>query len=96
MDDIFNTEYWRNHGGVLPGWIVGTAGAQRYAFPENYPPQPGWQSDVYGYLLGTVKPDGQIDFAFQQITQADVPAIVASRYSPDFVYWCFAQNSATH
>ncbi len=96
MDDIFNTEYWRSHGGVLPGWIVGTAGAQRYAFPENVPPQPSWQSDVYGYLLGTVKPDGQIDFAFQQIAQADVPAIVASRYSPDFVYWCFAQNSATH
>jgi calcineurin-like phosphoesterase family protein len=96
MDGIFDTEYWRNHGGVLPGWIVGTAGAQRYAFPENYPPQPSWQSDVYGYLLGTVKPDGQMDFAFQQITQTDVPATVASRYSPDFVYWCFAQNSATH
>jgi hypothetical protein len=30
MEGIFNTEYWRAHGGVLPGWIVGTAGAERY------------------------------------------------------------------
>ena len=27
MDGIFNTDYWKQHGGVLPGWIVGTAGA---------------------------------------------------------------------
>ena len=24
MDGIFNTDYWRANGGVLPGWIVGT------------------------------------------------------------------------
>jgi hypothetical protein len=94
-DGVFDTEYWRNHGGVLPGWIVGTAGAQRYALPENYAAKPAWQTDVYGYLRGTVKPNGEIDFAFQQITQADVPALVASRYSPGFVDWCFAQNSAS-
>ena len=35
MDGIFNTEYWKQHGGVLPGWIVGTAGAVRYALPPN-------------------------------------------------------------
>ena len=29
MDGVFNTDYWRGHGGVLPGWIVGTAGAAR-------------------------------------------------------------------
>ena len=32
MSGIFNSEYWAAHGGELPGWIVGTAGAVRYAF----------------------------------------------------------------
>ena len=40
MAGIFNTEYWRTHGGVLPGWIVGSAGAVRYALPRNTRTQP--------------------------------------------------------
>ena len=35
MDGVYNTDYWRNNGGVLPGWIVGTAGAVRYPLPPN-------------------------------------------------------------
>jgi len=35
MDDIFNTAYWHANGGVLPGWIVGTAGAVRYPLPPR-------------------------------------------------------------
>src|ERR1700751_4628912 len=35
MDGIFNTDFWRTNGGVLPGWIIGTAGAERYALPAN-------------------------------------------------------------
>jgi len=35
MEGIFNTPYWREHGGVLPGWIVGTAGAVRYPLPAD-------------------------------------------------------------
>ncbi|MDP9064739.1 MAG: metallophosphoesterase, partial [Pseudomonadota bacterium] len=27
LDNIFDTAFWHDHGGVLPGWIVGTAGA---------------------------------------------------------------------
>ena len=30
MSDLFDSDYWNAHGGVLPGWIVGTAGAMRY------------------------------------------------------------------
>jgi len=36
MQDLYDTDYWKNpsHGGVvLPGWIVGTAGARRYTLP---------------------------------------------------------------
>jgi len=35
LENIFDTDYWRNNGGVLPGWIVGTAGAQRYRLPDT-------------------------------------------------------------
>ena len=35
MDGIFNTDYWKQHGGVLPGWIVGTGGAVRYPLPPG-------------------------------------------------------------
>jgi hypothetical protein len=96
MDGIFNTEYWRTHGGVLPGWIVGTAGAQRYALPRDSTAAHAANTDVYGFLLGTVKPDGQIEFTFERLGQADIPTAVMDRYTPQFVDWCLAENSAAH
>jgi len=94
MDGIFNTEYWREHGGVLPGWIVGTAGAERYALPPDAASAHAAQTNVYGFLLATVNPDGQIQFDFQQLNEQDVPANVTRRYTPAFVHWCFAENSS--
>ncbi len=93
MDDIFNTESWRTHGGVLPGWIVGTAGAVRYRLPENAKDARAAETNVYGYLLGTVNPNGEIRFDFQRLNESDIPAAVKSRYTPEFVHWCFAENS---
>jgi hypothetical protein len=96
MDGIFNTDYWRQHGGVLPGWIVGTAGAQRYALPNGSTAARGAETNVYGFLRATVKPDGEIDFAFQHVNELDVPAPVVERYTRQFVHWCFAENSVAH
>jgi hypothetical protein len=96
MDGIFNTEYWRTHGGVLPGWIVGTAGATRYALPPDAPAAKAAQTNVYGFLAGTVHEDGRIDFDFQRLSETDVPAPVTARYTPEFVHWCFAENSQAH
>ena len=93
MDGIFNTDYWKEHGGVLPGWIVGTAGAQRYPLPPGKGNAKIALENVYGSLLGTVHPDGEITFEFQKLQESDVPASVASRYGKDFVHWCFAENS---
>jgi hypothetical protein len=93
MDGIFNTDYWRVHGGFLPGWIVGTAGAERYKLPEDRSGARIAQTNVYGFLLGTVKPNGEIDFQFQQVNRSDVSREVASRYVDKFVDWCFDQNS---
>ncbi|MFZ3331727.1 MAG: hypothetical protein WA197_13915 [Candidatus Acidiferrales bacterium] len=94
MAGIFNTEYWRTHGGVLPGWIVGSAGAVRYALPPEHADAIAAETHVYGYLLATVKPGGEIDFAYRHINESDVPAYVVDKYKQEFVHWCFAENSA--
>lgn len=93
MDGIFKTDYWREHGGILPGWIVGTAGAERYALPENAANANAAETNVYGFLLATVSPSGRIQFDFQRLKEQDVPAAVSARYTPEFVHWCFAENS---
>ena len=93
MDGIFNTRYWRRYGAVLPGWIVGTAGAVRYPLPPDAASARAAQTNVYGFLTGTVNSDGQIQFSFHELKQSDVPADVVQRYTPDFVHWCFIENS---
>jgi hypothetical protein len=93
MDGIFNTDYWKQNGGVLPGWIVGTAGAVRYALPPNSSDAHGALVNVYGSLVGTVQPSGEIDFEYVKLAETDIPAPVTARYGRDFVHWCFAENS---
>ncbi len=95
MDGIFNTEYWRTHGGALPGWIVGTGGAVRYALPANARDARAAETSVYGYLLGTVSPNGDIRFDFQRLRESDIPASAAKEFTPQFVHWCFVENSQT-
>ncbi len=92
MEGIFNTEWWRTHGGVIPGWIVGTAGAVRYALPPAWKDAKRAETNVYGYLQGTVQPDGSVQFDFERVSETDVPASVVARYKSEFVHWCFAEN----
>jgi hypothetical protein len=91
--NAYNSDYWRKNGGVLPGWIVGTAGAYRVAVPAS---AKGSASDIktmtYGSLLATVSPDGTIQFEFKQVNEPDVPASVVSTYGKDFVHYCFVSN----
>ena len=95
MDGIFNTEFWRTHGGVLPGWIIGTAGAERYALPPNAADAKQAKTHVYGYLLATVtsSTDNPISFDFRELQESDVPADVVSRYSSELVHDCWANNA---
>jgi len=96
MDGTFNTEYWRTHGGVLPGWIIGTAGAQRYPLPPNWQDAQIAKTNVYGYLLATVNPPGQpagtIQFDFQQIDERQIPSDIMDRFTERFVEQCFSGN----
>jgi len=105
MADIFNTPYWNNTAkpdrGVLEGWVIGTAGAARYRLPECpksadpsqcVPKQTLAVSYTSGYLLGTVFPDGKVDFHFEQVTENDVPKKIKDKYGKKFIEFCFLAN----
>ncbi len=91
MDDLYDTQYWRDQHAVLPGWIVGTAGAQQYTLPAD--PHPTWKDHTYGFLLGTAHPDGKIEFRFVELDrEKDIPQEIKDGYTKAFVDWCYDQN----
>lgn len=98
MDGIFNTEYWRTHGGVLPGWIIGTAGAVRYALPPDAKDAKAARTNVYGYLVASVSASREdpVHFQFHELKESDVPADVVSRFTSGFVHACWVGNSQVH
>ena len=98
MEGIFDTPYWRDHGGVLPGWIIGTGGAVRYALPSDAAQAKLAKTHVYGYLLAAVSARGADDqnpihFEFQEVTEAAVPNDVAQRFGSDFLHRCYQENA---
>jgi len=98
MEGIFNTPYWQEHGGALPGWIVGTAGAVRYPLPPESTQARFAKTHVYGYLLATVNPPGAhaddpIQFAFRELSETDIPPDVTQRYGSDFIHSCYEGNA---
>jgi hypothetical protein len=97
MAGIFDTAYWREHGGVLPGWIVGTAGAVWYDLPAGSDQASLARTHVYGYLLATVKPRGAddrdpIQFEFTEVPESAVPPSVVARFGREFVHRCYTEN----
>ena len=94
MEGVFNTEYWRTHGGVLPGWIIGTAGAERNKLPADASDAKVAKAHVYGYLRATVV-DSKADpvrFEFKELKVSDVPESVVSRFTAEFVQACWDDN----
>jgi len=51
---------------------------------------------VYGYLLGTVQPDGEIKFQFREITTDKIPQAVTDRYGSNQVKACFEENKSPY
>jgi Calcineurin-like phosphoesterase len=97
MDNVYNTACRRDHPDeVLPGWIVGTAGAPRYRLPADVSGSALHLTDVYGYLLANVSPDGAIQFEFKQINEADVTESTRKDYKDEFIHSCFVGNSSTY
>jgi len=97
MEGIYDTAYWHEHGGVLPGWIVGTAGAFRYALPAEANRARFARTHVYGYLLATVGAAGAdradpFHFEFHELTETQVPPDVARRFGAALVRHCYQEN----
>ena len=96
MDGIYNTEYWKANGGVLPGWIVGTAGAERYPLPPDAHNAKAAKTNVYGYLMATVNPEGKaagtMEFKFEELKEDSIPQDVVQRFTKPFVHECFIGN----
>jgi hypothetical protein len=90
MDDVYHTPYWKDH--VLPGWIVGTAGAVRYRLPPGQTGSSIARTDVYGYLLATVLSDGSIQFGFNEISLDDLRVANAGKTPDSLVQWCYSEN----
>jgi len=89
--DIFDTPYWKQHSKtVVPGLIVGTAGAHRYALPRDA--KPGAMTMVYGWVQGTVHPGGAIDFAFHRLTEQDLIDARWPNAPADAIHECFIHN----
>jgi hypothetical protein len=96
MENVYNTDYILSHGGVLPGWIVGTAGAVRYRLPRESGRAKTARTDLYGYLLASVHSDGTIDFSFREVTQKDVPPTALQRFQAATVEQCFTGNKSDY
>lgn len=89
VEDVYRTPYWKDH--VLPGWIVGTAGAVRYRLPPGLGSKFA-KTDVYGYLIGTVMSDGSIQFDFKELTLDDLRLASAGKNPDSLVGWCTTEN----
>lgn len=92
MANIFNTEPNRSRNAVMPGWIVGTAGAYRYKLPEDANQADAAKTKVYGYLLGTVQPNGGIKFEFREVKESEVTPEARSKFGPELMNYCFQEN----
>ncbi len=90
MDHIFETPDWKDK--VLPGWIIGTAGAQRYKLPPDTTPMQHAQTNVYGYMIASVTPDGAVSFDFKRLSQEDLRAISGKAYPDPLIRWCYENN----
>ena len=90
--NIFNTSYWKQHSNrVVPGLIIGSAGARRYALPRAA--DKSAKTHIYGYVQGQVQPDGQIDFKLHELSEED---LVKSRWpnAPlDAIHECYINNA---
>jgi hypothetical protein len=90
--NIYNTPYWKQHGAsVVPGTIIGSAGAHRYQLPPEA--DRASQTNIYGYLQGTVHGDGTIDFGLHVLSESDLVQNKWPTAPLDAIHECFIHNS---
>ncbi len=89
MDHVFDTPDWANK--VIPGWIIGTAGAVRARTPLLAQAGNHAQTNVYGYLIGTVMSDASVDFVFHKLSMESLRRANPSR-PEKLLQWCYTEN----
>jgi hypothetical protein len=80
-EDIYDT--LEHRGQVLPGWTIGTAGAEQYVRPLRY-----------GYLEVEVKPSGEVVPRFREVTRHSPPTLEGAG-AAQLLTHCFEQNLET-
>jgi Calcineurin-like phosphoesterase len=99
IGNVYNTACRQQHPEtILPGWIVGTAGAVRYELPQDLTGSDGAQNDLYGYMLGNVGQDGKIQFTFKPIERKveAIPDSVRSLFTDAVVQQCLEKNHSSY
>ncbi len=89
--NVYDTLFWKSRSNeVVPGWIIGAAGAHRYALPKDA--DPSSKTHIYGYLRGTVHSDGSIGFSLRELSEQD---LIQNRWpnAPlDAIHDCYIHN----
>lgn len=89
--NVFDTSYWKQHTKtVVPGMIIGAAGAHRYALPRTA--KRGAKTMIYGYVQGTVRADGVIDFALKELSEQDLVNAKWPNAPNDAIHECYVHN----
>lgn len=78
--DAFNTTRHIKDDDVLPGWIIGTAGAEQYQ-----------DTIKYGYAQIAVHPDGTIKLDFVEVGR-DSPPLLKDPGITELTSFCFERN----
>jgi hypothetical protein len=79
QEDIFGGQP-EHHGQELPGWILGTAGAEQLGDAIHY-----------GYALVAVHPDHTLSVRFRELGR-DAPPIPTGPEGPALTKFCYEQN----
>jgi hypothetical protein len=80
-ENIYDTP--EHKGKVLPGWIIGTGGAEQYKQAS--------ERIMYGYMLVEVRADGTIGTQFREVTR-DSPPLATGVGADELTTFCFEQN----
>jgi len=78
LDNVYDTP--EHQGQVLPGWVVGTGGAEQYS-----------EEIRYGYLLVEVNSEGVLNAQFKEVG-ADSPPLPTGPEANALTRFCFAEN----
>jgi hypothetical protein len=81
-ENIYDTP--EHSGKVLPGWIIGTGGAEQYRSNASDPIQ-------YGYMQAEVRPDGTMLAMFREVGR-ETPPLATGTGAAELTSFCFEQN----